>query len=212
MPKLSSHASHHPLRIGLTGGIACGKTAASNFFKAEGICVIDADVIAREVVAKGSPLLAKISAIFGTHILNSDGTLNRKELRNIVFSDKEALLKLNTLIHPAIHEELERQANLATSAYCVLVIPLLFEHKLTAFVDRILVLDVKEETQIKRVCQRDGSSPEIAKEILKNQVSRNTRRELADDLIETDGLELTELKKLVLNLHQKYLQLAAKRN
>ena len=204
--------NHIPLRIGVTGGIACGKTAASNVFRSLGITVIDADIIARQVVEPGSKLLPKLVEIFSDDILNKDGSLNRKRLREIVFSDKKALAALNAMIHPAIHAELERQANLATSAYTVLVIPLLFEHHLESFVDRILVLDVKEETQIKRVMERDGSSREIAKEILKNQISREKRRELADDLIETDGLLLSELKELVLNLHKKYLQLAAKRN
>ena len=164
--------NHIPLRIGVTGGIACGKTAASNVFRSLGITVIDADIIARQVVEPGSKLLPKLVEVFSDDILNKDGSLNRKRLREIVFSDKKALAALNAMIHPAIHAELERQANLATSAYTVLVIPLLFEHHLESFVDRILVLDVKEETQIKRVMERDGSSREIAKEILKNQISR----------------------------------------
>lgn len=209
IPKSSTHT---PLRIGVTGGIACGKTAASNVFRSLGITVIDADIIARKVVEPGSKLLCELVKIFGNDILNPDGSLNRKRLRDLVFSDKKALAALNALMHPAIHAELERQANLASSVYTVLVIPLLFEHHLESFVDRILVLDVKEETQIKRVMERDGSSREIAKEILKNQISREKRRELADDLIETDGLLLSELKELVLNLHTKYLQLAVKRN
>ena len=209
IPKSSTHT---PLRIGVTGGIACGKTATSNVFRSLGITVIDADIIARKVVEPGSKLLCELVKIFGNDILNPDGSLNRKRLRDLVFSDKKALAALNALMHPAIHAELERQANLASSVYTVLVIPLLFEHHLESFVDRILVLDVKEETQIKRVMERDGSSREIAKEILKNQISREKRRELADDLIETDGLLLSELKELVLNLHTKYLQLAVKRN
>ena len=209
IPKSSTHT---PLRIGVTGGIACGKTAASNVFRSLGITVIDADIIARKVVEPGSKLLCELVKVFGADILSADGSLNRKRLRDIVFSDKKALAALNALMHPAIHAELEREANLASSVYTVLVIPLLFEHHLESFVDRILVLDVKEETQIKRVMERDGSSREIAKEILKNQISREKRRELADDLIETDGLLLSELKELVLNLHKKYLQLAAKRN
>lgn len=211
---MATHTSsaHVPFRVGITGGIACGKTAASDVFRSLGITVIDSDIIAREVVEPGSALLPKLVKTFGTDILTEDGFLNRKRLRDIVFSDKAALSQLNAMIHPAIHAELERQANLAQSVYTVLVIPLLFEHHLESFVDRILVLDVKEETQIKRVMERDGSSREIAMEILKNQISREKRRELADDLIETDGLLLSELKELVLNLHQKYLQLAAKRH
>ena len=209
---LRTSSTHTPLRIGVTGGIACGKTAASNVFRSLGITVIDADIIARKVVEPGSSLLPKLVEVFGSDILSEDGSLNRKRLRDIVFSDKKALSALNALIHPAIHAELEREANLASSVYTVLVIPLLFEHHLESFVDRILVLDVKEETQIKRVMERDGSSRAVAEEILKNQISREKRRELADDLIETDGLLLSELKELVLNLHKKYLQLAAKRN
>ena len=208
----NSKLLHHPLRIGITGGIACGKTAASSVFKDLGITVIDSDIIARKVVEPGSKLLPKIIDTFGKELLTDDGFLNRKRLREIVFSDPKALAFLNALIHPAIHAELEKQADKASSAYTVLVIPLLFEHHLENFVDRILVLDVKEETQIERVMKRDGSSREIALEILKNQVSREKRRELADDLIETDGLSLSELKELVLNLHKKYLKLAAKRN
>lgn len=208
----NSKLLHHPLRIGITGGIACGKTAASSVFKDLGITVIDSDIIARKVVEPGSKLLPKLIDTFGKEILTDDGFLNRKRLREIVFSDPKALASLNALIHPAIHAELEKQADKASSAYTVLVIPLLFEHHLENFVDRILVLDVKEETQIERVMKRDGSSREIALEILKNQVSREKRRELADDLIETDGLSLSELKELVLNLHKKYLKLAAKRN
>ena len=208
----NSKLLHHPLRIGITGGIACGKTAASSVFKDLGITVIDSDIIARKVVEPGSKLLPKLIDTFGKELLTDDGFLNRKRLREIVFSNAKALASLNALIHPAIHAELEKQADKASSAYTVLVIPLLFEHHLENFVDRILVLDVKEETQIERVMKRDGSSREIALEILKNQVSREKRRELADDLIETDGLSLSELKELVLNLHKKYLKLAAKRN
>ncbi len=198
-------------KIGLTGGIACGKTSACRIFAAQHIPIVDADVISHELTAPGSPLLPQLAATFGPGIIAADGSLDRRAMRNLVFSDAGALQQLNALLHPAIHRRLLQEAEEKEPAapYVVLAVPLLFEHHLEHMVDRILVLDCSEDLQLQRIMQRDGSSEAVARSIMNNQVSRSFRVAHADDLADTQSGSLALLEERILQLHHKYLQLAA---
>ncbi len=198
-------------KVGLTGGIACGKTSACKIFQNLGIPVIDADEISRELTAPGSPLLPEIKTIFGKTILDEHGALKRSALRTLVFADNSALAKLNALLHPAIHRELILRAKTAGThaPYVVLAIPLLFEHHLEKMCQRILTLDCSEKLQLERILRRDGSSLNTARSIIRHQVPRSERLTKADDIIDTESGDLQKLECAVKALHEKYLQLAA---
>ncbi|WP_188008786.1 dephospho-CoA kinase [Grimontia hollisae] len=197
--------------VGVTGGIGSGKTTVANLFAEKGIEVIDADVIARQVVEPGSEGLKAIAEKFGATMLNQDGTLNRAVLREHVFSHPEDKNWLNGLLHPKIRQEMMEQTARATSPYCLLVIPLLVENRLQSLCQRVLVVDVSEATQIARTVQRDQVSPGQVENILAAQASRAQRLEAADDIIvnETDS---TALSKQVETLHRQYLTLAAQQS
>jgi len=194
-------------RIGLTGGIASGKSTVAKLFEALGAPIIDTDVLAREVVAPGSPVLASIVNRFGKQVLAAEGSLNRAALRTIVFSDATARADLAQLTHPAIRALMEQRAAAAGGEYQVLVIPLLVETGARARVDRVLVVDCTEELQIRRLQARDGSTLEQAREILAAQASRAARLAEADDVIVNDG-DLGTLRDQVAALHARYLKLA----
>lgn len=205
------------LVIGLTGGIGSGKTTIANLFAQYNIAIIDADIVAREVVAVGQPALAQIKAHFGEEILLKNGELNRTLLREKVFSSKSGehqaeKVWLNNLLHPLIRQAIIEQINAAKSQYCLLVAPLLLENNLTYLVDRILVIDVDEQTQIKRTCHRDKNSTEQVKNIIASQISRKERLQQADDIINNQTDIETEIKQQVQALHYKYLQLATNKN
>jgi len=191
--------------VGLTGGIGSGKTTVANLFAEYGINVIDADVIAREVVAQGSAALHAINEHFGADFIQADGQLNRPLLRKKIFSNEDDKLWLNNLLHPLIREQLLLQTKAASSPYCLLVAPLLIENNLMTLVNRVLVVDVKESTQIKRTTMRDANSEEQVQAIMDSQVSRETRQAHADDLLNNDDSSLTKLNALVAKLHQDYL-------
>ncbi len=195
-------------KVGLTGGIACGKTTCANLFQSLGIEIIDADIIAREVVEKGQEALNKLVEVFSLKILNEDGSLNRKKLREIVFSDNEALAKLNSITHPIISKRLIEKLNNAKGPYAIAVVPLLFEHNLQHLFDRILVLDCTYETQVQRIMQRDGSSIEIAKSIIAKQVDRDTRLKFANDVILNNDILKDDLESQVQAMHELYLSMA----
>lgn len=197
------------LIIGVTGGIASGKTTVTDIFAEKGITVIDADVISREVVMHGEPALDKIVEKFGTAVLLSNGNLNREKLREIVFSTPSAKDWLNALLHPIIRERMLNQCEQAQSSFCILSIPLLFENGLDAIVDRVLVVDTSEQMQLKRALSRDGSSKQIIEQIMRSQVSRQARLEGADEVIDNSG-DLAFLYSQVEELHQKYLALSSK--
>lgn len=152
--------------VAITGGIGSGKTTIANQFAELGIEVVDADVIAREVVEPGTQALAAIAEHFGPDVIEPSGQLDRRTLRERVFSDPQAKTWLNALLHPLIRSEMQRQCAAARSPYCLLVVPLLVENKLTGLADRVLVIDVDEATQIERTCRRDGVSTEQAKAII----------------------------------------------
>lgn len=191
--------------VGLTGGIGCGKTTVANLFAELGVSVIDADIIARDVVAKGSSALRIISDHFGANFIQSDGQLNRALLRKKIFTHEKDKVWLNNLLHPLIRDRLVLQTKSAPGRYCLLVAPLLIENNLIALVDRVLVIDVKESTQIARTTKRDSNSIEQVQAIMNSQVSRKIRQDHADDLLNNDNHSLTELKNLVAKLHLDYL-------
>ncbi len=176
--------------VGLTGGVGSGKTAVSQRFERIGICVVDADLVSRQVVAPGRPALAEIAARHGASIVTGDGALDRKRLREIVFADTHERLWLEALLHPLIGEELARQLSEANSRYAVLVSPLLKETGQDGLVHRVLVVDVPESVQVERTLARDGSSEATVRSIINAQMSRAERLAMADDVIEnTAGFE-----------------------
>jgi dephospho-CoA kinase len=197
------------LVIGLTGGIASGKTTVSDLFAKLGIDIIDADVIAREVVAKGTPGLAAIVEKFGDDILTPDLELDRQKLRTIVFSDSAKKDWLNALLHPLIREQMQLQTANATSPYCILSVPLLVENKLNTMVSRTLVVDIDEATQIKRAIARDNSEQAIIESIIASQATRTQRLAAADDVI-VNNKDLDWLSAQVKDLHQMYLNIVNK--
>lgn len=193
--------------VGVTGGIASGKTSVTDEFVKLGIDVIDADVVAREVVEVGTPAFEKIRQRFGQEIA-TDAGLDRAKLRTLVFESEEEKRWLNQLLHPTIREEMKRQCQLATSPYCILSIPLLIENSLQPLVNRILVIDVDEEVQLQRALQRDGSERHIIENIMKAQVNRKARLEAADDVIDNSG-SLQALTAQVSRLNELYLSLCS---
>ncbi|WP_340619497.1 dephospho-CoA kinase [Xenorhabdus siamensis] len=193
--------------VALTGGIGSGKTTISNVFSSLGVPLVDADIIAREVVTPGSPALQAISEHFGSDILLPDGSLNRTALRQEIFSAPEEKQWLNSLLHPLIHAETQQQLNQVSYPYVIWVVPLLIENNLTHLADRILVVDVPAEIQISRTITRDGVSREQVENILAAQASRQERLEKADDVILNDQKK-QDLTARIIELHQKYLKQA----
>jgi dephospho-CoA kinase len=202
--------SARPFRVALTGGIASGKSTVADLFAALGVPVIDTDVIAREVVEPGRPALAQVVEAFGRDVLDADGRLDRKRLREHIFSDPDARRRLEAILHPAIRAEMERQSQAAGGPYQVLVIPLLAEGGRRDHVDRVLLVDVPEELQIQRVMWRDGVSHEQAQASLNAQATRAQRLAMADDVLRNTG-RVDDLREQVAELHAKYTQLAADR-
>ncbi len=193
-------------RVGLTGGIASGKSTVTRLFEALGVPVIDTDVLAREVVAPGEPLLGQIATLFGAGVLAADGTLNRAALRAIVFADPAARAKLEALTHPAIRARLEARSVVLGGLYQLLVIPLLVETAGRTPVDRVLVVDCSEALQIRRLQARDGTTLEQARQILAAQATREARLAMANDVIVNEG-DLGAVRDRVASLHSQYLDL-----
>ena len=199
-----------PLRIGLTGGIASGKSTVAGMFADLGVPVIDTDVIAREVVRPGEPALAEIREAFGAGVIAADGTLDRPAMRAIVFGDDAARRRLESILHPRIGRATREQADAAGGAYQVIVVPLLVESSLKEFVDRVLVVDCEQETQVARLLARDAESEDQARRMLAAQSSRAARLAIADDVVSNDG-DLDSTREQVLALHQRYLREGAER-
>lgn len=192
------------LRIGLTGGIGSGKTAASDHFSRLGAEVIDTDILSRELVEPGQPALSDIIASFGAHLLDADGHLDRSQLREIVFQDPQARQRLEAILHPRIRATMLLRAEQSPAPYIVFVIPLLFETGQQTLVDRVLLIDVPETLQRARVVARDGLGNDQIDRIMAAQVDRNTRRLNADDIVCNDGT-IAELHADIEKLHRKYL-------
>lgn len=199
------------LIIGLTGGIGSGKTAVSDYFSTLGIDIIDADVISHAITAKGSPILDKLAEAFGADII-VDGELERSRLRQLVFGDPAKLATLNAITHPAIRTQIKHELDHASTPYVILSAPLLLESikgddkGLTAFCDRILVVDVPPDVQIERASQRDGQTADGIRAIMAKQIDRPSRLALADDVVDNSG-GLGELYAQLDTLHTFYLTL-----
>ncbi|TRW97991.1 dephospho-CoA kinase [Candidatus Methylobacter oryzae] len=199
------------LKVGLTGGIGCGKSTVAKIFSDLHIPILDADEIAHRLVEKGQPALTQIQQKFGPDILKPDGSLSRQNLREIVFSDLKQKQKLESILHPLIYRTLQTELEQLNAPYCIISIPLLFETNMTDLVDRILVIDCPVETQIERVQMRDNLTVERIQSIINNQVSRAYRRARAEDLIDNSTTD-SGLAEQVKKLHNLYLSLSACRD
>ncbi len=191
--------------VGLTGGIGCGKSEVSRLFSELGVPIVDVDVISHQLTAKGQATLQAIANQFGTDVLNKDGSLNREYLREIVFNNPEARHALEAIMHPAIYEQamIELNRNKAIP-YQILAVPLLFEStRYQKLINHSLVIDCDSATQIDRASKRDGSSKSQIEKIIAAQIPRETRNQLADDIITNNG-SLDELKEKVIQLNDKY--------
>jgi dephospho-CoA kinase len=195
------------LRIGLTGGIGSGKSTIAALFAAQGVPVIDADVIAHRLTLPGTSSTVQILQEFGPEIGDANGGIDRQRLAQRIFSDRKERARLEGILHPLILAEMQHQQETLDAPYCLLVIPLLFETGQEDQVDRVLVVDVDEGTQIARVAARDGRSEAEIRAILSSQTGREQRLKMADDSITNTG-DLAELKAKVETLHRKYLALA----
>ncbi|ENM5840318.1 dephospho-CoA kinase [Vibrio mimicus] len=194
--------------VALTGGIASGKTTVANLFHEHfGIDLVDADVIAREVVEPGTDGLKAITAHFGQTILNQDGSLNRAALRERIFAEPEQKTWINQLLHPMIRQRMQQALAQTTSPYTLLIVPLLVENQLQNMADRVLVVDVEESIQIERTIARDNVSIEQAQAILAAQATRAQRLAIADDVLKNDAKNQKLLPQITL-LHQKYLAMS----
>lgn len=194
--------------VAVTGGIGSGKSTVANAFSDLGIDIIDADIIARQVVEPNTPALQAIETHFGRAMINSDGSLNRRLLRERIFADASEKHWLNALLHPIIQQETRRQIAAARSPYVLWVVPLLVENHLQEKADRVFVIDVSPETQIQRTIARDGVSREHAEQILTAQATRDARLAVADDVIDNNGAP-DAIASDVARLHEQYLTLAA---
>lgn len=190
--------------IGITGGIGSGKSAASDYLGSKGITVVDADRISRQVVEPGQPALEQIRAQFGDQVLQSDGSLDRAALREIVFADPEQRQTLEAITHPAIGAEIRRQLDASTTPYAILVSPLLLETDQYQMVDRVLLVDVPESVQVERTARRDGVPGDQVRPIMAAQMDREERRRRADDIVVNDG-SLEDLHEQLDHLHEFYL-------
>lgn len=193
--------------VGLTGGIGSGKTTVANLFAELGIDLVDADIVARQVVAPNSAGLKAIVAHFGEDILTPTNELDRAKLRQRVFSQDSERQWLNQLLHPMIREEMLRQVAAANSAYVIMVVPLLFENGLDRLVSRTLVVDISPELQVSRTVERDSVDAAQVDKIISSQWSRQDKLAKADDIIDNQG-EMSALQRQVQALHQRYLHLS----
>jgi len=204
-------SGHLPLLVGLTGGIASGKSLVARLFSECGAVVIDTDELARQVVAPGAPGLERVRAEFGNDVIAGDGSLDRAALRQRVFRDPDLRRRLESILHPLILDALSAASKDAGGQYQVLVIPLLVESGLKSRVDRVLVVDCSEAEQVRRLIARDGESGEGARRILAAQADRAARLSAADDVIVNQGSQ-SELRPLVERLDRFYRNLAEQGN
>ena len=197
-----------PLIIGLTGGIGCGKSMATKYFAAHGIDIIDTDEIAHKLTLPGGKAISLIKKTFGTSFISKDGSLDRGKMRKLVFLNPIFKNELEAILHPLIYQEVVRRIQLATSAYLLIVVPLLLEAKaFQELVHRILVIDCTEQLQISRTIARSKLDEQEIHAIMATQVSRKERLMQADDIIINDQ-DLDHLQKQVERLHLKYLALS----
>ena len=197
--------------VGVSGGIGSGKTTVTHLFTRYNIDVIDADLVARQVVQPGTAALQAIIEKLGPQVVEKNGQLNRNQLRTLIFNDPELKHWLNQLLHPAIREQMLVQIQQAKSDYCLLSVPLLVENKLDKMVDRVLIVDVSEDTQLQRTLLRDKTNTQQIRAIMQSQATREQRLEVADDILDNNANPET-LPPQIEKLHKKYLQLAKSKN
>lgn len=198
------------LKVGLTGGVGCGKSTVAELFAAKGVPVLDADQIARELVEPGQPALSAIVAQFGNAML-TDGRLDRRALRERIYVDATAKQALEAILHPLVYQSLAEKAAHLQAPYCLFAIPLLLETGRQAFVDRVLLVDCQVEQQYERVRNRDGLDDSAIGRILQAQASREEKRAAADDIIDNQG-SVDRLQEQVDELHRAYLAAADTHN
>jgi dephospho-CoA kinase len=196
--------------VGLTGGIGSGKSTVTSIFETLSVDIVDADIVAREVVVKGSPALTAIKAYFGDDYITAEGLLNRALLRERIFSNPEDKAWLNALMHPLINQALHQQIAATTSPYCILVAPLLLENKLHEKTNTVLVVDVTEEEQIIRTVKRDNSNRQQIKAIIASQMQRAERLTFANYILDNSNTDLKKMQEDILKLHKDFLQLSSK--
>jgi dephospho-CoA kinase len=196
--------------IGMTGGIGSGKSEALKIFKSLSIKVIDLDNISKEITETSHQAIQEIKLVFGDAIFDKDNQLDRKKLKEIIFSDKNKKINLEKILHPKIYEEVKKRLNaLSHESYVVIDIPLLFEtNQYTSLISRSLVIDCKENDQIERVKKRDGIDISVIQSIINQQINRSSRIEKADDVVINDG-SIEKLEESIKSLHKKYLNLVA---
>ena len=198
-------------KIGLTGGIASGKTTVANLFSDLGIKIIDADEIAHSITSKQGSAYNKIVKHFGEDVIGNDKELDRKKLRTMIFNNSELKRDLEQIIHPEVYAIINQKINASQEPYRIIVIPLLIETGYQNFVDRVLVVDCSVETQLARLINRDNETMKNARKIIANQIERNQRLKFADDIIENEKkTSINVLKNKVLQLHETYLELPEK--
>ena len=198
-------------KVGLTGGIASGKTTVANLFSDLGIEIIDADEIAHSITSKQGSAYNKIVKHFGEDILGNDKKLDRKKLRTMIFNNSELKRDLEQIIHPEVYAIINQKINASQEPYQIIVIPLLIETSYQNFVDRVLVIDCSMETQLARLINRDDETMKNARKIIANQIERNQRLKFADDILENEKkTSINVLKNKVLQLHETYLELSEK--
>lgn len=198
-------------KIGLTGGIASGKTTVSKLFAQHGIPILDADIIAHELVRLGSPALTEIIHTFGPNILTPQGTLNRPLLRRHIFNTPQAKQQLESILHPKIRQTLKRRSHALSAPYCLLVIPLLIEAKMVDLVDQVLTIETENSIQIKRLTNRDNIDLSLAESMIENQSRSAQRQQTANNIIHNSGNK-QQLHQTVSLLHQHYLKQAKLHN
>jgi dephospho-CoA kinase len=196
------------LKIGLTGGIGCGKSTVAALFTDYNTPVIDADVIAHQLTQSGQKAVAEIAQAFGTVIMNADGSLNRAQLRELIFSDAAKKHQLEAILHPLIFTQMQAQVDLLDSAYCIICIPLLIEKHRMDFVDRVLVVDCPESLQLERVKRRDHLTLAQIQSIIAAQTTRTQRLRVADEIID-NSKPAVQLAEQVKKLHNLYLNLSS---
>ena len=196
------------LYIGLSGGIASGKTIVSDEFSSLGADIIDTDIIARELIFSGSETLNEIVSVFGENVLQDDGNLNRKLMRQIIFSEKDKKITLEKIMHPKIQNEVKLKIQSASGQYQIIVVPLLLQSPILDFVDRVLIIDCNEKIQINRLMNRDNISEELAKKMIENQSKREERLAIADDVILNEGC-IEEIKHEVKKLNDFYIKISS---
>lgn len=191
------------LKIGLTGGIGSGKSAACEIFSELGVPVIDADVIAHSLVKPGMPTFIEITKMFGNEVISSDGALDRKLIRDKIFANEIDRNKLENILHPAVYREIAVQVEDIKSKYCIISIPLLLETDATNTIDRVLVIDVPRELQLERASNRDKTDRDDINAIIDSQISREDRLSAADDIVDNKG-DINDLRKNICGLHEFY--------